>query len=234
MTIELTDAFFAQVAGWDAVKQARALLQQGRVLSSNWTPPLLKGVVQEGGTSYRAGLVIKNTVDVENICSCGQAREWGTICAHSVAVGLHHLKGSSPSTAPAQQTHKAVPAPEPKPGLQRQVVAEDSADTALFVIFPPNLEQAIPRDKIMLCFEAEKDGRRTPLNALSKAQVHRMTESDAKVLDALDRLAQGEVPAMLMLRGADLGPLLALLVNHPRVTLGKSTPLTVDGAPWVP
>ena len=143
-----------------------------------------------------------------------------------------------PKTLPAAATvpsaHQVFPAPEPKPGLQRQVVAEDSADTTLFVIFPPNLEQAIPRDKIMLCFEAEKDSRRTPLNALSKGQVHRMTEIDAKVLDALDRLARGEVPAMLMLRGADLGPLLALLVNHPRVTLGKSTPLTIDSAPWVP
>ena len=135
---------------------------------------------------------------MENICSCRQAREWGTICAHSVAVGLHHLKGSLPAADTVPSARQVVPVKESKPGLQRQVVPEDSADTALFVIFPPNVEQAIPRDKIMLCFEAEKDGRRTPLNALSKAQVHRMTEIDAKVLDALDPLAQGEVPAMRM------------------------------------
>src|SRR5881394_4233037 len=74
------------------MKSARALCAAGKVLSSNWTPPILKGVVQEGTTSYRAGFVIKGSVDIENMCSCRASREWGTMCAHSVAVGLHWLK----------------------------------------------------------------------------------------------------------------------------------------------
>ena len=45
---ELTEAFFMKSAGWEAVKHARSLLAGGKVISSNWTPPLLKGVVQEG------------------------------------------------------------------------------------------------------------------------------------------------------------------------------------------
>src|SRR6185436_225497 len=91
MSVELSDAFFANAAGWEAMKHGRALLQSGKVLSSNWTAPILKGVVQEGDTSYRAGLVIKNSIDIENLCSCRTSREWGTICAHSVAIGLHYL-----------------------------------------------------------------------------------------------------------------------------------------------
>ena len=78
-------------AGWEAVKHARSLLAGGKVLSSNWTPPLLKGVVQEGTSSYRAGLVIKGPVGIDNLCTCRASREAGIICAHSVAVGLHHL-----------------------------------------------------------------------------------------------------------------------------------------------
>ena len=78
-------------AGWEAVKSARALLAGGKVISSNWTPPLLKGVVQEGTSSYRAGLVIKGPVDIDNLCTCRASREAGIICAHSVALGLHHL-----------------------------------------------------------------------------------------------------------------------------------------------
>ena len=234
MAVELSDAFFSKIAGWDAVKQARSLLQQGKVLSSNWTPPLLKGVVQEGTTSYRAGLVIKSAADVENICSCRQSREWGTMCPHSVGVGLHHLKRTAPGTpSPLQQTDPP-PVQERRPALQRQVVPEDAADTALFVIFPPNLEQAIPRDKIMLCFEAETDNRRTPLNALCKTRVHRLTDADSRVMDQLDYLAKGEIPAMLMLRGAEIAPLLKSLVGHPRVTLGKATALTIEQRPWAP
>src|SRR5688572_15690146 len=92
VSVELSDAFFAKAAGWEAMKRARAMVAAGHVLSSNWSPPVLKGVVQEGDTSYRAGLVIKNSIDIDNLCSCRTSREWGTICAHSVAVGLHYLK----------------------------------------------------------------------------------------------------------------------------------------------
>ncbi|MGK0198153.1 MAG: hypothetical protein ACI91J_001424, partial [Yoonia sp.] len=43
---ELTEDFFGESAGWEAVASARSLLADGKVLSSNWSPPLLKGVVQ--------------------------------------------------------------------------------------------------------------------------------------------------------------------------------------------
>ena len=81
-TLQLTEAFFAKAAGWEVMKHARALLATGKVLSSNWTPPLLKGVVMSDATSLRAGLVIRHELDIENICSCRQSREWGTLCAH--------------------------------------------------------------------------------------------------------------------------------------------------------
>ena len=92
--VELNEAYFAEIAGWEAMKLARALLAAEKVLSSNWTAPVLKGVVQDGSISYRAGLVIKDSFNIENLCGCRSSREWGAICAHSVAVGLHHLKGS--------------------------------------------------------------------------------------------------------------------------------------------
>src|SRR6478672_1303213 len=100
---EVTEAFLAKIAGWEAIKNARALLASGKVLSSNWTPPVLKGVVSEGSTSYRAGLVIKDEVNIDNLCSCRASRSSGMICAHSVAVGLHHLQRekSSPGLATA-------------------------------------------------------------------------------------------------------------------------------------
>src|SRR5438270_2982457 len=97
--VELSEAFFAKVAGWEAMKLARSLIAAEKVLSSNWTPPVLKGVVQEGSISYRAGLVIKDHINIENLCGCRSSRQWGTICAHSVAVGLHHLKRVAAETA---------------------------------------------------------------------------------------------------------------------------------------
>src|SRR5437588_6010200 len=128
------------------MKQARTLLAAEKVLSSNWQAPLLKGVVQEGSASYRAGLVIKDEVDIENLCGCRPSREWGTICAHSVAVGLHHLKQlSSPAHAPPSH---APPVPARPPAIRRLQRAPESGEPAeLFVILPPNLDQAASRGK---------------------------------------------------------------------------------------
>ena len=49
--MELTENLLREAAGWDVMKRARFLLEQGRVLSSFWTPPLLRGVVQDGEIS---------------------------------------------------------------------------------------------------------------------------------------------------------------------------------------
>src|SRR3974390_2869119 len=92
MSVELTEGLLSQAAGWEVMKRAKAYVEQGQVLSSYWAPPLLRGVVQAGEVSFRASMVVKSHVDVENLCTCRDAREWGKICAHGVAVGLHWLK----------------------------------------------------------------------------------------------------------------------------------------------
>src|SRR6266404_5532895 len=100
MAVELTETLLSKSAGWEAMKLARAYLAQGQVLSSNWTPPLLRGVVQAGEISYRASMVVKSETDIENLCTCREAREWGKLCAHAVGVGLHWLKGQTGAASP--------------------------------------------------------------------------------------------------------------------------------------
>ena len=155
------------------MKKARSFLEQGSVLSSNWTPPLLKGVVQEGSVSYRAGLVIKDTINLENICRCRPSQDWGTICAHSVAVGLHHLRARNWRKIPLNPSlpARAIPRPCPLPSrvrageaLQRSV--EDGEPLEISVILPPNFGAALGRGKVMLCFEGQWSRGRAPLNAL--------------------------------------------------------------------
>ena len=101
MAIELTESLLSQAAGWDVMKMARAYLEQGKVLSSFWEPPLLRGVVQLGDQSFRASMVIKDHIDIENLCNCPDSRRWGKICAHVVGVGLHWLKAQQPQTVPS-------------------------------------------------------------------------------------------------------------------------------------
>ena len=102
MPVELTEALLSKAAGWDVMKLARAYLGQGQVLSSYWAPPLLRGVVQAGEISFRASMVIKGEIDIENLCTCREAREWGKICAHGVAAPARgpRTRGALPRRVP--------------------------------------------------------------------------------------------------------------------------------------
>ncbi len=76
------------MGGWQAFKEARAMHAAGRVSEAVYDPPVLKGKLSEGGKHFFAGLRLRNTIDVENLCPCRDSRIRGIICAHSLAVGL--------------------------------------------------------------------------------------------------------------------------------------------------
>jgi superfamily II DNA or RNA helicase len=236
---ELTEGFLAKIAGWEAIKNARALVAGGKVLSSNWTPPVLKGVVSEGSTSYRAGLVIKDEINIDNLCSCPPSRGSGMICAHSVALGLHHLRGekkSSPglaTTPPARAgASRTRVEPEPGPRLRRAESGEAGEPLEISVLLPPTLAASIERGKVMVTFEGKWSGGRVPLSVLPMTKAFRLSAEDTRLLDAAEELAGGETPGGLMLSLAELTRMLDALTGHPRVALGRAQPLVVSASAW--
>jgi superfamily II DNA or RNA helicase len=227
MPIELTEALLSKAAGWDVMKRARAYLDQDQVLSSFWEPPLLRGVVQSSDASFRASMIIKNDIDIENLCTCRDARQWGKICAHSVAVGLHWLKSRQPAAAaiPSKANPPAkAPATKVTPFLRRDASGEPAE---LHFILPPNLEQAAARGKIMLVIEAKWSGGRVPLNALPKGRAYAFSEQDAAILTSLETHTRGETPAIVQLDLKTFSALLPLMAGHPHVTLGKAATVTI-------
>src|ERR1700724_4266116 len=107
--IQITERFLMDTGGWQAVKHAKALVQMGRVVSFNYTPPILRGLVREGETEFRAGLKIRSYTDVENLFSGRDSRQWGKICAHSLAVGLALIKSKTPATREVARRVERVP-----------------------------------------------------------------------------------------------------------------------------
>jgi len=233
MPVELTEALLSTAAGWEVMKRARAYLEQGEVLSSHWAPPLLRGVVQAGEVSFRASMVIKGEIDIENLCTCREAREWGKICAHGVAVGLHWLKAQRPAADPTPARPAAggvptrIPAKKP-PTLQRAVAGEPAE---LFIILPPNIDQALARGKVMLVFEAKWGGGRCPLSALPKGLPFVFSQHDNAIIDQLETLTNGETPALLQMEIKDFAALLPVLAEHPNITLGKASDVRVTKTP---
>lgn len=244
--IQLTDAFFQKTAGWEMVKHARVLLASDKVLSSNYTPPVLKGVVAAGATTYRAGLVIKGVVDIDNLCTCRASRDDGIICAHSVAVGLHWMRGQAEEKSGKQEGRKtgaeavgpvrtptSGPAASPKPardGIKlRRAEAGDVLE--IHIIFPPNLAESLARGRAMLVFEGATSRGRMPLNALVKAGPFRLSPTDTALLDAAELVTGGDTPGMVQLSATDFGELLPALAGHPRLTVGRNQPFAVSNTP---
>ncbi len=241
MSVELNEALLQKSAGWDVVKRARAYLELGQVLSSYWQPPLLRGVVQNDGVSFRASMVIKSEIDIENLCTCRDAREWGKICAHGVAVALHWLEAQKPKKADDGRASHSVRAAAgqtrdgahgvtrpTKTSLQRTASGEPAE---LFVILPPNFEQAVARDKVMLVFEAKWGGGRCPLNALPKGRPFAFSAQDDAIIERIEELGGGETPALLQLDAKDFAALLPLLAEHENITLGKANAVTISRTP---
>ena len=178
-------------------------------------------------------MVVKGEIDIENLCNCREAREWGKICAHGVAVGLHWLKAQKPETNPvpprpgaaAVQTRVAARKPS---SLQRYAGGEPAE---LFIILPPNIDQAIARGKVMLVFEATWSGGRCPLSALPKGRSFAFSQQDNAIIEHLETLTGGESPALLQLDTKDFAALLPALAQHPNITLGKSSQVTVAKLP---
>ena len=133
----MTEKLLSGAGGWEAMKAARELLKAGSVSAATYEPPLLAGQVREGQKTYRAGLRIRSASDVENICTCRESREWGKICAHSVAVGLAYL---APTILP-----QSIPPNDAPPRVPSCLVSRDGPGTtpvALHFILPPNFRAA--------------------------------------------------------------------------------------------
>lgn len=211
------------------MKQARALLDMGRVTSFAYTPPVLTGVVREAETDYRGGLKISSATNVENICRCRASREWGTICAHSLAIGLAVIRAKSPPAAKASAMPRTLVADGPlfstEPGAE---------DARLFVVLPPNLKQGWERNQVMVGIEAECGNRRILAHALAARKVYRCGPEDLLLARKVSELNGGKLTGMLLLDREGFLTFLNTIVDHTRVTQGKGTAVKIAREPLRP
>ena len=217
--IEITERFLSDAGGWQALKQARALHEMGRVLSASYEPPLLQGMVREGEQELRSGLKILSKSNVENLCTCRESRRNGTICAHALAVGLEILKPrvATPVPAPAPARPVETKSADPGPAFS----TETGELLELFVILPANFASAWDRNSLMVGVEAAVAGRRTLLSALDPQRTYRVTDREARIVEHLRTLNGGALPGMLVLPREAFVEVLPMLAGHPRVTFGK-------------
>ena len=212
----MSEKFLFATAGWETMKGARELLKAGRVSAAVYEPPLLTGEVRAGAKRYRAGLRIRGATEVENLCTCREAREWGKICPHSVAVGLAVLAPPVTAVAPPVLSQASAE----KTDRRFVSLGEKSAGLAtLHFILPQNFSAAWTRAQVMVVIEAElEDHRRLPLDALPQGERFALDDFDLAALESLG----GEARSLHQLSGPEFLRWLSALRGHPRLTFGKT------------
>jgi superfamily II DNA or RNA helicase len=236
--IPITQKLLASAGGWPVMKAAQQLQKAGRVTAAAYNPPHLFGMVREGNRNLRSGLRIKTESDVENACTCRESREWGTICAHALAVGLEYLERATAKPEPARAA-AAVTAARSSPASGPTFVETGSdakaARVALHFILPPNFDSAWAKDQVMLVTEVELNGKRVMATALPSTGTFSCDTHDLAAVDALRQLpGDTAVAAMRMFSREEFLRLLTSLSGHPRVTFGKSAAVEISTAVYRP
>ena len=225
----ITERLLSGAGGWQAMQVARELVKAGRVAAASYEPPLLVGEVREGQKTYRAGLRIRSASNVENICTCRESREWGKVCAHSLAVGLAYL---APAGAP-----QAIPPNDEPPRTDSRLVSRDepgAVPIALHFILPPNFCAAWAKGEVMVCVEAEFDGRRVMLDALPPGQRFACDDGDLAIVEYLSESLGRPAAGINMLPPSAFLGLLPILRGHSRLSFGKAKAARVSAEVYQP
>jgi len=225
------------------MKEAESLLEAGRVEDVTLEPPLIHGKVRTGTSYVKARLHIGSRLsEVENLCSCRQAREYGTICPHVVALGLKYLEQQRPeprvpNRPAAVNGTNGVEATDRLPPFHYIPVSEaaDEADRlSLTVILPPKLEASWKSGQVQVTLQgALNEGERKPISRFAgvSREPYAVPEADMAFLDYLRNLTGGTVPDAWIIPAKNIGTMLHVLTGHPNVYLGKSRRIDIRRSP---
>jgi superfamily II DNA or RNA helicase len=210
----ITKELLRELGDWRVDKEGRQLAEAGRVQNLTYAGALLSGTVGNINARLKLG---RGRFDIENQCSCRQARVDGIICAHVVALVYAYLnKDVARPVAPAKPVVPTFPRVTGSPTLE------------LAVLLPVNLAQAWRSGTLQVILEASLNGG--PLRPFSTIPAQPSTpyvvnEADEQLLAAVERLNAGQVPAIWRLKDFDV--FFRALAGHPRVMLGKKSGLIV-------
>ena len=234
--VALTEKLLSDAGGWQAIREARAIVEARRVVSASWKPPVLQGLVREGDREYRCGIRIRSGTDMENLCGCPTARRDGILCAHSLAAGLAVVRGMGGLSEEAPPDKRPIHKPEGGEGgkvVWRTAPPGTQAAARLHLVLPPDPVKALGTGKLSFSVEAECRGKRQLLGALAPGD-REFDASDAALLQVLEQIVGGFPAGFLSLETDALGPVLDALRGHPRVTLARKQPVTILDHPVRP
>jgi superfamily II DNA or RNA helicase len=234
--IELNQSLLVELGGWAALKEARVLLERGRVLEARRDGAVIRARVQGGEKVHEPQITLADRVaNVEVRCTCAESRRSGRVCAHALAAGLAALGGNRRE----MDEGRAKGAVERPPGgsrLPRFLIDDAPADVPrveLTVLLPLQLKEALAKDPVRVILEARRatDATPQPFDAILPLvrSGFAVSEEDERLLAAVERVT-GTIAGINAISRAKMGVFLHALDSHPRVWIGKKERVDVRAA----
>ncbi len=198
--MEITDAWLMEMGGWQEMKRARAMWQAGAVSAAAFDGTRLTGIVRDQGKDFTCGLLLRSRSDMDNLCTCFQAKRSGSLCAHSLAAGTAWVHRHEKQPVAAVGTSASASTALAKPAVVSAV-----ASGPLEFVLAGNFIEGLQRQRLTVAVET----------GLPDAAAQ---TSDTAVLAWLGSLQQRRAPPHLLLTGApQINGVLTALAGHPRL-----------------
>jgi superfamily II DNA or RNA helicase len=240
--VELNQSLLVDLGGWPAMKEARALVERGKVLEVTREDAVIRARVQGAEKVHEPKITLADRVaNVTVSCTCPDSRRSGRVCAHALAAGLALLRGSprppgaelvGSANTKLDRERSASPAPGGR-GLPRFALDDAPPGTPhleLTVLLPLQLADALAKDPVRVILEARRDSDAQPLPLDAMLPTLRtgfaVSEEDERLLAALERVT-GLIAGVNAIPRAKIGTLLRALDAHPRVWIGKKQRIEV-------
>ncbi len=237
--LELSTNLLAEIGGWPAMKEARSLVERGKVRDARREGNIIRARVQGAEKVYDAQIILADRVaQVEVRCTCVESRRSGRVCAHSLAAGLALLQPAAPSPSPtprAPESPRAIAA-RLVAGPKRWLLEEAPPGIPVIettILLPLQLEEAFAQSSVRIILEARRgaDGATLPWDPMMRDLKggFAISEEDARALDALE-MAAGVLAGINAVPREKVGAVLRALAGHPRIWLGKKKCIEVRAA----
>jgi superfamily II DNA or RNA helicase len=216
-TLELNTNLLVDIGGWPALKEARALVERGRVRDVHRDGDIIRARVQGAEKVYDAQITLADRVaNIEMRCTCAESRRTGRVCAHALAAGLALLqpvKAGADRSLPVRYANpdntRTRGVSEPPGGGPAQGPAPATSEVAIAQpAFEARLEGAL--SGLTLELIARYDGKEFSLNGKTEPSAYQRGFPDTREADRFWRrnilaereaLAQVEAAGFSLVRG---------------------------------
>jgi superfamily II DNA or RNA helicase len=149
-TLELTNNLLVDIGGWPALKEARALVERGRVRDAQRDGAVIRARIQGTEKVYEAQITLADRVaNIEVRCTCAESRRSGRVCAHALAAGLAMLKvaAAGPRGGPSP-TEDGTAAQRVAATTERERIIFSTRPDGALELARPNGNRVIPHAQI--------------------------------------------------------------------------------------